>query len=106
VLVIKIFTIIVIEPARSGHGKVDNVANKLVEKNIERKKVDETFKLSEGILLGEVKVEACKMTPNRKKELLEIGKPNQVISSEEIQKRKKNGLLDYIVYSNTIFLKL
>jgi hypothetical protein len=70
-------------------GKVDSVVHKLVENNIERKKVEETYKLSGSILLGEVKVEAYKMTPNRKKVMLEIGKPNLVISGEEIQKKEE-----------------
>jgi hypothetical protein len=77
--------------------KVDSVVHKLVEKNIERKKVEETYKLSGGILLGEVKVEAYKMTPNRKKVLFEIGKPNQVISGEEIQKKEEKW--SYGLYS-------
>ena len=70
-------------------GKVDSVVHKLVEKNIERKKVEDTYKLSGGILLGEVKVEAYKMTPARKKVMIEIGKPNKVISGEEIQKKEE-----------------
>jgi hypothetical protein len=70
-------------------GKVDSVVHKLIEKNIERKKVEDTYRLSGGILLGEVKVEAYKMTPAREKVLLEIGKPNRVISGEEIQKKEE-----------------
>jgi hypothetical protein len=70
-------------------GKIDNVVLRLVEKNIDRKKVEDTYRLSGVILLGEVKVEAYKMTPNRKKVLLEIGKPNKVISGEEIQKKEE-----------------
>jgi hypothetical protein len=70
-------------------GKVDSVVKKLVENNLERKKVEETYKLSGSILLGEVKVEAYKMTPNRKKVMLKIGKPNLVISGEEIQKKEE-----------------
>jgi hypothetical protein len=70
-------------------GKVDNIIHNLVEKNINRKKVEDTYRLSGGILLGEVKVEAYKMTPNRKKVLLEIGKPDKVISGEEIQKKEE-----------------
>jgi hypothetical protein len=69
--------------------KVDSVVHKLIEKNIERKKVDETYKLSGSILLGEVKVEAYRMTPSRKKVLVKIGKPSQVISGEEIQKKEE-----------------
>ncbi len=70
-------------------GKVDSVIHKLVEKNVDRKKVEDTYRLSGGILLGEVKVEAYKMTPNRKKVLSEIGKPDKVISGEEIQKKEE-----------------
>jgi hypothetical protein len=70
-------------------GKVDSVIKKLVENNIERKKVDETYKLSGGILLGEVKVEAYRMTPARKKVMQEYGKPNEVISGETIQEKEE-----------------
>jgi hypothetical protein len=70
-------------------GKVDSVVHKIVEKNVEQKKVDDTYRLSGVILLGEVKVEAYRMTPNRKKVLVKIGKPSQVISGEEIQKKEE-----------------
>lgn len=70
-------------------GKVDSVVRRLVEKNIAQKKVEDTYRLSSGILLGEVKVEAYKMTPARKKVMLEIGKPSKVISGEEIQKKEE-----------------
>jgi hypothetical protein len=70
-------------------GKVDSVVKKLVENNIDRKKIDDTYKLSGGILLGEVKVEAYKMTPARKKVMKEYGKPNEVISGEIIEKNEE-----------------
>ena len=70
-------------------GKVDSVVKNIVKNNIEQKKVDETYKLSGDILLGEVKVEAYKMTPARKKVMFEIGKPDRVISGEEIQKKEE-----------------
>jgi hypothetical protein len=78
-------------------GKVDSVVKKLVENNIERKKVDETYKLSGGILLGEVKVEAYRMTPARKKVMQEYGKPNEVINGEIIQ--EKEGKWSFGLYS-------
>jgi hypothetical protein len=78
-------------------GKVDSVIRRLVEKNIDRKKVEDTYRLSDGILLGEVKVEAYKMTPNRKKVLEEYGKPNLVISGETIQKKEEKW--SYGLYS-------
>jgi hypothetical protein len=70
-------------------GKVDSIVKKLVEKNVERKKVDETYKLSGGILLGEVKVEAYRMTPARKKVMQEYGKPKEVINGEIIQEKEE-----------------
>src|SRR5664280_2923527 len=70
-------------------GKVDSVVHSIVEKNIERKKVDETYKLSGGILLGEVKVEAYRMTPARKKVMQDYGKPKEVISGEIIQEKEE-----------------
>jgi hypothetical protein len=70
-------------------GKVDRVVRNLVENNIERKKLDETYKLSGGILFGEVKVEAYRMTPARKKVMQEYGKPNEVISGETIQAQEE-----------------
>jgi len=73
----------------SSVGKVDSVVKRLVENNIERKKVDETYKLSGGILLGEVKVEAYRMTPARKKVMQEYGKPKEVINGETIQQKEE-----------------
>ena len=70
-------------------GKIDSVVKNLIENNIERKKVEETYKLSGGILLGEVKVEAYKMTPERKKVMQEYGKPNEVINGEIIQAKEE-----------------
>ena len=78
-------------------GKVDSVVHKLVENNIERKMVEETYKLSGSILLGEVKVEAYKMTPIRKKVMEEYGKPNLVISGKSIQEKEEKW--SYGLYS-------
>ena len=70
-------------------GRADSLVKKLVEDNFERKKVDETYKLSGGILLGEVKVEAYRMTPARKKVMQDYGKPVEVINGEIIQKKEE-----------------
>lgn len=78
-------------------GKVDTVVKKLVENNIERKKIDEKYKLSEGILLGEVKVEAYRMTPARKKVMQEYGKPKEVINGVTIQEKEEKW--SYGLYS-------
>jgi len=70
-------------------GKVDSVVKNIVKNDIEQKKIDETYKLSGDILLGEVKVEAYRMTPARKKVMFEIGKPDRIISGEEIRKKEE-----------------
>ncbi|TAL66617.1 MAG: Plug domain-containing protein [Bacteroidetes bacterium] len=82
-------------------GKVDSIVHKLVEKNIERKKVEDTYKLSGDILLAEVVVEAYRMTPARKKVLEEYGKPIQVISGKAIQKKEEKW--SYGLYSVLMF---
>ena len=81
----------------SAVGTVDTVVKQLVEKNIERKKIDDTYKLSGEIQIGEVKVEAYRMTPARKKVMQEYGKPKEVISGETI--REKEEKWSYGLYS-------
>jgi hypothetical protein len=79
-------------------GKVDSVVHRLVEKDIERKKLDDTYKLSSGdIQLGEVVVEAYRMTPIRRKVMEEYGKPNLVISGKSIQEKEEKW--SYGLYS-------
>ena len=79
-------------------GKADSIVNRLVEKDIERKKLDDTYKLSSGdIQLGEVVVEAYRMTPIRKKVMEEYGKPNLVISGKSIQEKEEKW--SYGLYS-------
>jgi hypothetical protein len=84
-------------------GKVDSLAETIVARNIERKKVDDTFKLSAGnILLGEVEVEAYKMTPERKKVMEEYGKPDEVISGKAIQDKEEKwscGLYSVLMFN-------
>lgn len=82
--------------------KVDSVADKIVEKNIERKKADDAFKLSAGdILLGEVVVEAYRLTPERKMVNDEYGEPDAVISGKAIQDKEKKW--SYGLYSVLMF---
>jgi hypothetical protein len=83
-------------------GKVDSVVHTLVEKNIERKKVEDTFQLSSGdILLDEVVVQAYRMTPDRKKVMDKYGKPDQVIEGKTIQ--EKEAKWSYGLYSVLLF---
>jgi hypothetical protein len=82
-------------------GKVDSVVHKLVEKDIEYKKVEDTYRLSSNILIPEVIVEAYRLTANRKKVMEEYGKPNKVISGEEIQKKEEKW--SYGLYSVLMF---
>jgi hypothetical protein len=78
-------------------GKVDSVVHRLVEKNIEYKKVEDTYQLSSDIHLPEVIVTAYRMTPERKKVQEEYGKPTQVINGETIQKKEEKW--SYGLYS-------
>jgi hypothetical protein len=82
--------------------EVDTVVQELVEKNIERKSVDDAFPLSKGdILIGEVVVEGYRMTPERKKVMNEYGKPDVVIDGGTI--REKEAKWSYGLYSVLLF---
>ena len=64
--------------------------------------MDDTYKLSSGdIQLGEVVVEAYRMTPIRKKVMEEYGKPNLVISGKSIQEKEEKW--SYGLYSVLYF---
>jgi hypothetical protein len=78
-------------------GKADSVVRQLVEKKIELKKVEETYKMSGGIVLGEVKVESYKLTSARKKVMQQYGKPDAVIEGEAIQAKEEKW--SYGLYS-------
>ncbi|HBL77769.1 MAG: hypothetical protein A2W90_02325 [Bacteroidetes bacterium GWF2_42_66] len=89
------------DPIRSVE-RADSVMHALVEKNIERKMVEDAFPLSAGdILLGEVVVEGYKMTPERKKVMEEYGKPDDVIEGEAIQAKEEKW--SYGLYSVLLF---
>ncbi len=82
--------------------KADSVVHAIVEKSIVRKKVDDTYKLSAGeILLGEVVVEAYKMTPERKKVIEAYGEPGMIISGKSIQDKEEKW--SYGLYSVLMF---
>jgi hypothetical protein len=83
-------------------GKADSIVHALVGKNMERKKVDDTFQLSAGdILLGEVVVEAYRMTPERQKVMDTYGKPDKVIEGKAIE--DKEAKWSYGLYSVLLF---
>jgi hypothetical protein len=93
-------------PVRFDHArtieKADSVVKSIVEKNIERKTVDDTYKLSAGeILLGEVVVETYRMTPDRKKVVEKYGKPDEVINGKTIQEKEEKW--SYGLYSVLMF---
>ena len=68
----------------------DSIVHSLVEKNIERKKVDDAFLLSKGdILLDEVTIQGYRMTPARKKMAEKYGKPDEVIDGKAIQEKEE-----------------
>lgn len=82
--------------------KVDSIVHALIEKNIERKKVEEAFPLSSGdIILDEVVVEGYRMTPERKKVAEEYGKPDRVIDGKEILAKEEKW--SYGLYSVLLF---
>ncbi len=81
---------------------MDSVALSLVEKNIERKMVEDAFRLSTGITyLDEVVIEGYKMTPERKVVMEKYGKPDQVISGEDIVEKEEKW--SYGLYSVLMF---
>lgn len=78
--------------------KPDSTINEFVIKNLERKKIDDSFPLSEGtIRLKEVTVKSYKMTPERKMMAEEHGMPKYVIDGKEIKAKEKNW--SYGLYS-------
>ncbi len=83
--------------------KPDSVIRTIVEKNIERKKVEDARKLSSGtILLDEVVVEGTQMTPAKKLVTEEYGKPKVVISGKAIQEKEQKwsyGLYSVLMYN-------
>jgi len=83
--------------------KADSVVHAFVEKNIERKIVDDAFPLSSGtIYIDEVTVEGYRMTPNRKKVMEKYGKPDQVIDGEAIREKEEKwsfGLYSVLMYN-------
>ncbi|NOY50286.1 MAG: hypothetical protein GXO88_06980 [Chlorobi bacterium] len=82
---------------------VDSVVHLLVEKNIERKKVDDAFPLSKGdILLDEITVKGYNMTPARKEVAEEYGKPDEVIEGKDIQEKEEKwsyGLFSVLFFN-------
>jgi hypothetical protein len=82
--------------------KADSVVHALVEKNIERKKADDTYRLSSGeILLKEFVIESYRMTPERKKVMDKYGKADEVIEGKDIQ--EKEAKWSYGLYSVLLF---
>lgn len=83
-------------------AKADSLVNRVLEESAVRKKVDDTFKLSAGdILLGEVEVEAYRMTPERKIVIDRFGKPDAIISGKAIQEKEQKW--SYGLYSVLMF---
>jgi hypothetical protein len=76
----------------------DSIILALVEKETERKKIDDNFRLTKGdILLKEVEVKAYRMTPERKKVTDEYGAPKVIIEGKDI--REKERKWSYGLYS-------
>ena len=70
--------------------RVDSVVHAFVEKNIERKKIDDSFTFSsDNILIEEVTIEGYRMTPERKKVTEDYGKPDVIIPGEVIAEKEE-----------------
>jgi hypothetical protein len=82
--------------------KLDSVIQVLVEKNVEREKIDDAFPLQSGnILIKEVEVKAYRLTPSRKKVMEEYGEPDEVIEGKEILDKEEKW--SYGIYSVLLF---
>jgi len=82
--------------------RADSIVHTIIEKNIERKKMEDTYRLSSGsILLKEFVIEAYQMTPARKKVMEEYGKPDVVIDGKAIQEKEEKW--SYGLYSVLMF---
>ena len=89
------------EPVKSIE-KLDSVIYQLVQKNQERKRVDDIFKSTPGLTeLDEVVVEAQKLTPERKEVIEKYGEPDVVIPGTEIREKEKKW--SYGLYSVLLF---
>jgi hypothetical protein len=92
---------VVFKPVTSVES-VDSVVHALVEKNIERRKIDDAFPISSGnILLDEVVVEGYRMTPERKKVTEEYGEPDRIIEGKTIEEKEEKW--SYGLYSVLMF---
>ncbi|MCG8305747.1 MAG: hypothetical protein MI975_00050 [Cytophagales bacterium] len=81
--------------------KVDSVVRKFVDKNIERRSVEESFRLSSDIILDEVIIEDYRITPEREEVMKKYGKPDKVISGQAILEEEEKW--SYGLYSVLLF---
>lgn len=83
--------------------KLDGQIDLLVEKSIERKKIDDAFPLDSGnILLDEVEVKGFKLTPERKITIERFGDPTAIITGKELQEQEEDwswGIGSVLEYS-------
>lgn len=83
--------------------KVDSLVREFVEKNIERKNLEDAFRLyEEGDLLDEVVIVGYSLTPNRKKVMEKYGKPDIVIKGKDILEKEKKwsyGLFSVLMFN-------
>jgi len=90
--------------------KVDSTINVLVEKNRERKRIDDSFRMTEGnTLLDEVVVKGYNMTPERQLVTKKYGKPRVVISGKTLQEKEEKwsfGLYSILMYHYSDKIKI
>lgn len=82
--------------------ELDSMAHLLVEKNAERKKIDDAFPLQSGsILIEEVEVSSYRLTPERKQVTERFGEPIEIIDGKAIIEKEQDW--SYGLYSVLMF---
>lgn len=90
--------------------RVDSIIQVLVEKNMERKEIEDAAIFSDGlIVLDEVVVTDYRLTPNRKKVITNYGEPDVVIDGKEVLEKKEkwsHGLYSVIKFHYQDLIKI
>ncbi len=90
--------------------QIDSTIQVLVDKNIERKQIEDSYILNDStIFLDEIVVKDYRITPERKKVMELYGKPDDVIPGKAIEEKEEKwswGLFSVLKYSFSDKLKI
>ena len=90
--------------------KADSTVYSLVEKNSERKRVEDSFRMTEGnTLLKEVEINGYNMTPLREYMMKKYGKPVVVISGKALREKEEKwsfGLYSVLMFHYSDIIKI